>query len=93
MLRVQPEATALQRPSTHLAQALPSIPVVSPSLIGSGLPLILTAAQVCEVLQIGRKTLWRYRKSGILPYIKVRGRLRFRLVTVERLLATREVGA
>jgi excisionase family DNA binding protein len=38
---------------------------------------LLTAAQACEFLQVGRTTLWRMVRDGDIGYISVRGRKRF----------------
>lgn len=49
-------------------------------------PLLLTPAEVCGLLRIGRTTLWALRKRGLLRTIYVGRSPRFRREDVEALV-------
>ena len=48
---------------------------------------LLTEQQVAEHLMVCRRQLYNWRKSGLIPYIKLGKAVRFRLVDVEAALA------
>ena len=43
----------------------------------------MTSSEVCNMLNIKRVALWRYTKSGILPYYKVGRKLLFKKAEIE----------
>jgi len=48
---------------------------------------MLTAAELCKYLGITRQTLFKYRKSGLLPYYKISGnRVMFKVSDVQNFL-------
>lgn len=49
-------------------------------------PILLTPAEVCALLRIGRTTLWALRKRGLLRTIYVGRSPRFRREDVEALV-------
>jgi excisionase family DNA binding protein len=44
----------------------------------------LTAKQVAELLGLDRQTIYNWAKTGRIPCIKLRHRMRFRLSDIER---------
>lgn len=40
-----------------------------------------------EIFSVSRHTLWRWRRAGILPFIKIGGLVRYRRSDVQRLVA------
>jgi len=42
------------------------------------LPLLLTVADTCRLLNLSRQTLWRLDQDGLLTPVKVRGASRYR---------------
>ncbi len=59
-----------------------------PAATGNERPLLLTAGQVAELLQIGERTLWRYVGSGHAPPpIHIGGATRWRRDAIEEWVA------
>ena len=55
--------------------------MVAQSSESSAVPL-MTAKQICDYLQIGRSTLGRYVKNGLVPSIKLGRHVRFDVLAV-----------
>jgi len=51
------------------------------------MPVLLTQAQVCELAQVSRWTVYREVKDGHLPEVSVRGRPRYDERDVQRWVA------
>lgn len=47
------------------------------------MPLLLTVADTCRILNLSRQTLWRLSQDGTLMPVKVRGATRYRRQDVE----------
>lgn len=41
------------------------------------LPLLMTAAEVAEVLDVTERTVWNYKKRGVIPAVRYGNRTRF----------------
>lgn len=51
------------------------------------LPLLLTVADTCRLLNLSRQTVWRLDKDGALKSVKIRGATRYRRADVEKFAA------
>jgi excisionase family DNA binding protein len=50
---------------------------------------LISESRLLEMLGISRPTAWRLRHSGELPYLKVRGRIRYRPKDVQEFIQKR----
>jgi len=48
--------------------------------------ITLTTEETCEILKVSSITLWRYRRDGILSFIKVRGKVMYYQSDIQKLL-------
>lgn len=48
---------------------------------------LIDSAAAREIFSVGRHTLWRWRRAGILPYVTIGGLVRYRRSDVQRLVA------
>ena len=54
--------------------------------------ILLTEAQVCEILNLNKNSLQRERCNGYgIPYVKIGRRVRYRLSDIEKYLETNTV--
>ena len=63
------------------------MPLAMPSHEGTERIRLLTEKQVAEHLKICRRQLYNWRKSGLIPYLKLGKAVRFRLADLEAALA------
>ncbi len=63
------------------------MPLAMPSHDGTERIRLLTEKQVAEHLMVCRRQLYNWRKSGLIPYLKLGKAVRFRLADVEAALA------
>ena len=61
------------------------------STSGNSALTLLNAQQVCEVLQISRRTLTRWIRKNLINYVRIGGQYRFRPAAVELFVSQREV--
>ena len=54
---------------------------------GGPLPLLLTVADTCRLLNLSRQTLWRLDREGGLHPVRIRGAARYRRSDVEKFAA------
>jgi excisionase family DNA binding protein len=63
------------------------MPLALPRHEGINAIRLLTERQVAEHLMVCRRQLYNWRKSGLIPYLKLGKAVRFRLTDVEAALA------
>jgi len=55
-------------------------------------PLLLDVRATAKLLCISERTLWRLRKDGVLPAVKILGTVRFRRGDIQQYVAGLEAG-
>lgn len=54
---------------------------------------LLTVQDVCRQLGVSRTTLYHWMRAGVLPYVQLGGRRRFRRSDLDRWIAAQTVSA
>ncbi|MCS7214578.1 MAG: helix-turn-helix domain-containing protein [Thermodesulfovibrio sp.] len=50
---------------------------------------LLTPDEVIRILKITKRTLYHYTKTGIIPFVRLQRRIRFRREDIEQFIQTR----
>lgn len=50
---------------------------------------LLTPDEVVKILKITKRTLYHYTKSGIIPFVRLRKRIRFRKEDIDQFIQNR----
>jgi len=52
--------------------------------------LLLSVREACRLLSVSERTLWSWRKGGLIPYIQVNRVVRFPRAALEHWIAARQ---
>ena len=74
--------TVLASPALDDARQPGMLALSDPTKIPSSVPLLMTAGQVAEVLQVSESMVYKLRRSGSLPAVRAGCLLRFHPETV-----------
>lgn len=56
-------------------------------------PIVLTEKQAAQKLQVSSRTLWTMRQEGLIPFIKLRGLVRYTTEDLDAFVARSRVTA